>query len=51
MHTHFASATHTVGTFLAVVLVGTLWRLVAMHGMLARSPFVRGVARVMLFQY
>jgi hypothetical protein len=51
MHTHFASATHLASTFLGVLLVGTLWRLAAMHGLLSRNAHVRGLSRAAMTQY
>jgi hypothetical protein len=51
VHTHFGSATHAVSTFLAVVLVGGLWRLGWMHLLRSPRPWLRGLARAALFQY
>jgi hypothetical protein len=51
MHTHFGSATHAAGTFLAVVIVGGLWRLGWMHGLSSPRAWVRGLSRAALFQY
>lgn len=50
-HTHFGSATHLGSTFLGVAIFGTLWRLVAMHGLRSSRPLFRGLARAMLLQY
>lgn len=51
MHTHYGSATHLTSTFLGVLIVGGFWRLAWMHGLTARSPLIRGLARSALFQY
>lgn len=52
MHTHFGSGTHTVAVFVAVVLVGTLWRLSWLHvAARATRPFWRALASAALFQY
>lgn len=51
MHTHFGSATHLASTFVGVLLAGTLWRLIAMHALLSKSPTVQGIGKTMLTQY
>lgn len=55
MHTHFASATHATAAFLSVVIVGTVWRLTALHGLALGTKrnlrHVSGLARAALFQY
>jgi len=51
MHTHFASATFALATFFTVVIVGTLWKLLAFYGLSSRSETVRGLSRAALFQY
>lgn len=51
MHTHFGSATHLIGTFLGVLIVGTFWRLAWMHVMLSRSKHAQGLARAALSQF
>lgn len=51
VYTHFGSATHALGTFLGVAVIGGLWRLAAMHGLGSRRPWVRGLSRAALFQY
>lgn len=51
MHTHFGSATHLAATFLGVALVGSFWRLLALHAMKSRIRTVAGIGRAMLFQY
>lgn len=55
MHTHFGSATHALGTFLSVLIVGTFWRLAWMHamaiGMKRNLGFLAGLARAALAQY
>jgi hypothetical protein len=50
-HTHFGSVTHALASFLAIAMVGTGWRLAAFHGVRSRRPLIRGLARMMLFQY
>ncbi len=50
-HTHFGSATHIAATFLGVLFAGTVWRLAAAHGLKAKSPTVRGLARAAFVQY
>ncbi len=39
------------GTFLGVLIAGTFWRLVLMHGLLAHNRHVRGFARAALSQF
>lgn len=51
MHTHFGSATHLVGTFLGVLVVGSFWRLAWMHALASKHPTVQGLARAALMQY
>lgn len=50
MHTHFSAVT-AVQTFLAVIIVGSLWRLTAYR--LAASPRreLRNLGTAMSFQY
>jgi hypothetical protein len=50
-HTHFGSVTHAAATFLSVVMVGTVWRLAAFHWVRSPRKLVRGLARMMLFQF
>lgn len=50
MHTHF-SAMSALQTFLAVLIVGSLWRLTAAHMVTASNPTVEYLGRAMLFQY
>jgi len=50
-HTHFASATHMVSSFLGVLFVGTVWRLGCAHGVTSRSRWIRGLARAGFLQY
>jgi uncharacterized membrane protein len=50
MHTHF-SATMAIGAFMGVLLLGTLWRLIAANFVDSNSATVSTVGRVMLFQY
>jgi hypothetical protein len=49
-HTHF-SVVHASQAFLAVVIVGTLWRLVAMHLIATNTPLAQQVGAGMSFQY
>ena len=51
MHTHFGSATNLVGTFLGVLIAGTFWRLVWMHGLLSKNKHVQGLSRAALSQF
>jgi hypothetical protein len=51
MHTHFGSATHLAATFLGVLLVGTLWRLLGMHALISSSRTLQGIGKAMLTQY
>jgi len=50
MHTHF-SAVSALQTFLAVLIVGSLWRLTAAHMVAASNSTVQFAGRAMLFQY
>jgi hypothetical protein len=50
LHTHF-SAVSALHTFLAVLIVGTMWRLVAYHLMASSNPRVSQVGQGMAFQY
>lgn len=50
MHTHF-SALLAFHAFLSVILMGTLWRLVASHWVVADSPLLNKVGKAMAFQY
>ena len=51
MHTHFGSITMAVAAFLSVILVGTLWRLLAYHGLTFRNRTVQGLSRAALNQF
>lgn len=51
MHTHFASGTHAVGTFLSVLIVGSFWRLAWMHAARSSNPTVQAIAGAALFQF
>lgn len=51
MHTHFASGTHALSTFLSVILVGTLWKLAWMHAARSNRPLVQSLASAALFQF
>ena len=50
MHTHF-SAIHAFGFFLAVIIVGTLWRLVAAYLANSNRPTLEHIGKAMAFQY
>ncbi|WP_274912144.1 hypothetical protein [Streptomyces sp. WZ-12] len=50
MHTHF-SAMAALGAFLGIVVVGTLWRLIAAHLTAANSSFANHLGKAMAFQY
>lgn len=49
-HTHF-SVIAASQAFLSVVIIGTLWRLVALHLMAANNPTANQVGEGMSFQY
>lgn len=51
MHHHLGSAFFMLGGFLSVIIVGTFWRLAALHMATARSTQVQKFGRTMLFQY
>lgn len=40
-----------VNTFLAVLIVGSAWRLISMHFVASPSPQVRTLGAAMAFQY
>lgn len=50
MHSHFSALT-ALNVFLAVLVVGTLWRLLALHAASAQSPALRNLGAAMAFQY
>jgi hypothetical protein len=50
MHTHF-SAVHAMNIFLAVLIVGSAWRLASLHLASAKSPGMQHLGRAMAFQY
>ena len=50
MHTHF-SAMHALNIFLAVLIVGTLWRLGSLHLSAAGNPALKNLGQAMAFQY
>jgi hypothetical protein len=50
MHSHF-SAVSAFGVFLAVIIWGTLWRLIAAHLVAMDNPALNHVGRAMSFQY
>ena len=51
MHTHFGSITSAVAAFLHVILIGTLWRIGALHLAGSTNPTLRGIGRAMGVQY
>lgn len=50
MHTHF-SATTALAAFFAVLLCGTLWRLIASHLVASGNPLANHIGSAMIFQY
>jgi hypothetical protein len=50
LHTHF-SWVGALQAFLAVVIVGTLWKLTAMHLMATDNDVLNHVGKGMAFQY
>lgn len=50
MHTHF-SAVAALNIFLAVLIVGTLWRLSAYHLIASNNTTANHIGRGMSFQY
>lgn len=50
MHTHF-SAINAAGIFLAVLIFGTLWRLMASHLAASNNPRFNNLGKAMSFQY
>lgn len=50
LHTHF-SWVGALQAFLAVVIVGTLWKLAAMHMMASDNDVLNHVGKGMAFQY
>lgn len=50
MHTHFGALV-IGGTFLGVLLAGTLWRLSAAHLVTASNPRAVQLGKAMAFQY
>lgn len=50
MHTHF-SAMMALDIFLAVLIIGTLWRLASFHLAASDNPVVAHVGRAAGFQY
>jgi hypothetical protein len=49
-HTHF-SPLHALQSFLAVVIIGTVWRLLALHMVRSKNPLVHAAGKAMTFQY
>jgi len=50
MHTHF-SAVSALSTFMAVLILGTLWRLIGYHLSVNPNATLSHAGRAMLFQY
>jgi hypothetical protein len=50
MHTHF-SATTALSVFLVVLVLGTLWRLIASHLAVSNNPMLNHIGSAMIFQY
>lgn len=50
MHTH-VGAIALVSAFMAVVFMGTLWRLISVHLMASQNSTAQGLGRAMAFQY
>ncbi|MFD9893713.1 hypothetical protein ACFWY9_30575 [Amycolatopsis sp. NPDC059027] len=50
MHTHF-SFISALNSFMAIVVIGTLWRLISAHLMAAKHPTAKFVGQAMAFQY
>lgn len=50
MHTHF-SAVAAGGIFLAVLVWGTLWRLIAAHLVASDNASLQHIGKAMAFQY
>lgn len=50
MHTHF-SAMAALNIFLAVLIVGTLWRLASYHMVASKNDSVQHIGKAMGFQY
>lgn len=50
MHTHF-SFMNAVGVFLAVLVIGTLWRLITAHLVVSSNPYAQWAGKAMAFQF
>lgn len=50
LHTHFSAVT-ALQTFLAVLIVGTVWRLVSLHLIASPNPRIAQLGQGMSFQY
>ena len=50
MHSHF-SALSAAGVFLAVLVWGTVWRLLAAHMVASSNTMLSHVGKAMVFQY
>ena len=50
MHTHF-SAMNALNVFLAVLIVGSVWRLLSLHLAGSKSSGMQNLGKAMAFQY
>jgi hypothetical protein len=50
LHTHF-SVYHATAAFLGVVVIGTGWKLLALHGCASSNSTLQTLGLAMLFQY
>jgi hypothetical protein len=50
LHTHFSTVA-AMQAFLAVVIIGTLWRLLSAHAASSTNPLLSKMGRTMAFQY
>ncbi len=51
MHSHIGSVVNGTAFFLYVVILGSLWRLLALHLVASSSTLAQKVGKVMLLQY
>lgn len=49
-HTHF-SPLHALQSFLGVVIIGTVWRLLALHMVRSKNTVIHSTGKAMTFQY
>lgn len=50
MHVHF-SATTAISAFFSVIIIGTLWRLIAAHLAASNNSTMKTIGQAMAFQY